>query len=264
MGSNGPSSALLLILNVLHVIFGIGITCGALWFFIELHGITSLRNSNHYLLDYNVYWPQALPWVFILTGIFVICVSCCGFVSAKKQSSGFVTIYIAFEVMVIIGLLAAAIVSFTFINAKTTQDFIDDTIWDVYINSKTNKDVEMAFGTMERRLQCCGAGGPRDYKSWRNDFPVSCCDTYYHGWIGSYNIECDITNKLANERHGCTQVATNYTKIAIMVLAGTAAFTALLGIMSLIVACTLSKSLKNNQGRNTHVESDSKNTLLIK
>ncbi|KAF9406577.1 hypothetical protein HW555_013099 [Spodoptera exigua] len=61
MSTTGASSVLLFILNILHVVFGLGITCAAIWFFVEVHSITSLRNTNHYLLDYNVYWPQAIP-----------------------------------------------------------------------------------------------------------------------------------------------------------------------------------------------------------
>lgn len=262
MASAGPSSVLLLILNVLHVIFGVGITCASIWFFIEVHSITSLRNTNHYLLDYRVYWPQAIPWVFVLVGIFVIFVSCCGFLGAKKRANGIVKMYIAFEVAAVLGLVTAAIVALTLADTKASETFMQDAIWDVYTHMKSDRDVEMAFGNIEKRFQCCGAAGPRDYKNWRDEFPISCCDTYYHGWIGSYAIDCDFANKLANERHGCTQVAINYTSIVIKVLSAAAIFTAVIGIMNIIVAVTLSNSIKRKPRLPVQQEFESKKVLL--
>lgn len=263
MSTKSASSVLLFILNILHVVFGLTITCTSIWFFVEVHSITSLRNANHYLLDYNVYWTQAIPWVFILVGVFVICVSCCGFVGAKKKSNGFVVMYIAFEVTAIIALIVSAAIALSFADSDSTNKFVEDTIWDVYTTMKDNKALEQSFGNMEKRMQCCGASGPRDYINWRREFPVSCCDTYYHGWIGEYNIDCDFTNKLANERHGCTEVATNYARIVIRVLSGACVFTAFLGIMNVIVAVTLSKSMKNKKRpMPVQLESESKKVLL--
>ncbi|CAB3236657.1 unnamed protein product [Arctia plantaginis] len=262
MGSSGPTSVLLTILNVVQVILGFGITCVALWFFVEVYNITSLRNSNHYLLDYKLYWPQAIPWVFILAGLLVICVSGCGFVGAKKKSSGFVTLFIAFEVTAILALIAAAIVALTLADTNSTAAFMKDAIWDVYTHMRSDRSVETAFGNFEKRFQCCGAEGPRDYKNWRDEFPISCCDTYYHGFIGSYAIDCDFSNKLANERYGCAKVVINYTSIIIKVLAGAAIFTAFIGIMNLVVGVTLSRSLKRKPRQVVQMESESKKVLL--
>ncbi|KAJ0170646.1 hypothetical protein K1T71_014017 [Dendrolimus kikuchii] len=261
MGSVGPSSVLLIILNVIHFILSLALTATAIWFFVEVQTITSLRNTNHYLLDYNVYWPQAIPWVFMLVGIIVLFVSCCGFVGAKKKSRGFIIIYATFEGIAILALIIAAIVALTCADSTSTDSFVKDAIWDVYSHSTTDTEIQQAFGNVEKRLQCCGAGGPRDYKSNRNEFPISCCDTYYHGWIGSYNIDCDFTNKLANERHGCAEVATNYVRVVIRVLAGASIFTAFVGIMNLIVAAALSIALKRKP-RVQVTEMDSKKGLL--
>ncbi|KAF9406576.1 hypothetical protein HW555_013098 [Spodoptera exigua] len=171
--------------------------------------------------------------------------------------------YIVFEVTAIVALVTAAVVALTCADSSSTDKFIQDTVWDVFTTMKNDRNVEADFGNMEKRLQCCGASSPRDYINWRRDFPVSCCDTYYHGWIGEYNIDCDFTNKLANERHGCTEVATNYTRIIIRVLSGACAFTAFLGLMNLIVAVTLSKSMKRRpKPMPVQLESESKKGLL--
>lgn len=267
MGSSGVSSAVLVILNILNVVFGLALTAASIWFFIELQNVTSLRNQNHYLLDYKVYWPQAVPWIFLFSGIFVLMVSCCGFVGAKKQSRSVVLVYAIFQVIALVILIIATIIALVFADSSHTDQFVADTIWDAYNNMKGDRSVESAFGVLEKRYQCCGAGGPRDYKNWRPNFPPSCCDTYYHGWsTGEYIIDCDITNKLPNERLGCAEVASHYARTAIKVFSAAAVFTALIGIVNLVVALLLSKSLKKRKPMDVSVtaqnEFESKKVLL--
>lgn len=265
MGSSGVSSAVLVILNILNVVFGLALTAASIWFFIEIQNLTSLRNQNHYLLDYRVYWPQAVPWIFLFSGIFVLFVSCCGFVGAKKQSRGVVLMYVTFQVITLVLLVVATIIALVFADSQHTDQFVADTIWDAYNNMKADRSVETAFGVIEKRYQCCGAGGPRDYKNWRSHFPQSCCDTYYHGWgTGEYIIDCDITNKLPNERLGCAEVASHYARVAIKVFSAGAIFTAFIGALNLVVALMLSKSLKkrNPTAVTAQNEFESKKVLL--
>lgn len=267
MGSSGVSSAVLVILNILNVVFGLALTAASIWFFVELQNVTSLRNQNHYLLDYKVYWPQAVPWIFLFSGIFVLLVSCCGFVGTKKQSRGVLFMYVIFQVIALVLLIVATIIALVFADSSHTDQFVADTIWDAYNNMKEDRDVETAFGILERRYQCCGAGGPRDYKNWRNTFPPSCCDTFYHGWaLGDIIIDCDITNKLPNERLGCAEVASHYARIAIKVFSAAAVVTAFIGILNLVVALMLSRSLKKRKATGVAVtaqnEFESKKVLL--
>lgn len=257
------SKCLLHVLNALLTFLGLALTAGSIWFFVQVTEFTALRNSNHYLLDYNVYWPQAIPWMFIILGIFTVVVSGCGFSGARHSKKGVLTLYMVFLMIIVLLLITAAVISLVFADNKSTDDFIKDTIWDAYFQSKTEHDVQESFGNIEKKLHCCGAESPRDYKNWKSEFPPSCCDTYYHGWIGSYVIDCDFTNKLANERYGCSQVATQYLRIAIKVLSALSLLVAVIGIFGLVVSGALSRSLKNRPRIIAQQnESESKKVLL--
>ncbi|XP_052742767.1 23 kDa integral membrane protein-like [Bicyclus anynana] len=263
MTSINVSRTVLYILNSIFTIFGLAIAAASIWFFCQVHEFTRLRNSNHYLLDYTVYWPQAIPWIFFIVAVLIIGVSVCGFTSAKKKSKGLLTMYVTAMTIVIVLLVAASVIALVFADNKSTDDFVKDTVWDVYFQSKNDNEVADAFGVIERKLHCCGADSPRDYKNWKADFPMSCCDVYYHGWLEPYAIDCAFTNKLANERHGCSTVAAQYARIAIKVLSAAAIFTALIGIIAVVFAVVLYKQLKELRNRPppTH-ESESKKVLL--
>lgn len=264
MGNGSFSAKVLIALNVVYTVLGLAITATALWFFIEVYNITSLRNSNHYKLDYSVYWPQAIPWLFIFAGVFVMVVSCCGFAGAKKKKRSLVVMYVTFQIIVIILLIIAAIIALVFADSVASDKFITDAIWDSFANMKDEPGIETAFGLIERKLQCCGATSPRDYKGRRNDFPMSCCDTYYHGWSIEPVYYCAITDKLPNERLGCSEVASHHARIVIEVLAAAAIFTAFIGALNLAAAGYLSKALRKPPPKVTvaHYEVESKKVLL--
>ncbi|XP_045781290.1 23 kDa integral membrane protein-like [Maniola jurtina] len=262
MSSLSVSKAVLYVLNTVFLILGLAIASASIWFFCEVHDFTKLRNSNHYLLDYTVYWPQAIPWVFFIVALLIIGVSVCGFTSARKKSKGLLTMYVTAMSIVIVLLIAAAVIALVFADNKSTDDFVKDTVWDVYFQAKNDNEVATAFGVIERKLHCCGADSPRDYKNWKAEFPMSCCDVFYRGWLDPYAIDCAFTNKLANERHGCSTVAAQYARIAIKVLSGAAIFTAMIGIIAVVFAVAMYKSLKiRNRPPPTH-ESESKKVLL--
>ncbi|KAL4707511.1 hypothetical protein ACJJTC_000263 [Scirpophaga incertulas] len=251
------------VLNIVYAIFGLCIFSIALWLYIEVTNLTNLRNSNHYLLDYNLYWPQVIPWLFIIVGVLIISVSCCGVFGAKKASKGLVFTHVIFIAISIFAIIAVAIVSFVFGGSTSTDKFLKDTIWDAYFQSKTDTATADAFGLLEKRFQCCGAMSPRDYVNWKTDFPQSCCDVYYHGWLEPYTVECDITNKRANERHGCSEVAAQYARIAMYGLSGASIVAALIGLGVLINATVLLKSLRRKPKNVTaKYESESKKVLL--
>lgn len=263
MGTASASKCLLTVLNVLYTILGLALAAGSIWFFVEVQQFTNLRNSNHYLLDYKVYWPQAIPWMFFVCAILVIGVSCCGFSGVKKNSRGIVLLYLAFLVIAIVLLLAAAVIALVFADNKATDDFVKDTVWDAYFQAKSDRDTESAFGRIEKKLHCCGADSPRDYKNWKNEFPQSCCDVYFHGFYDTYTLDCEFTNKLANERYGCSTVASQYARIFIKVLSGVSILTAFIGIMGLVSAVSLSRALrKKSRVVEQKNESDSKKVLL--
>lgn len=250
------------ILNALQIVLSLALTATAIWFYVEVQSIAGLRNRNHYLLDYNVYWPQAIPLLVLFAGIIAVCASCCGFVAALKRNKHFALAYVVLQAIAIVVLLVAAILAFAFVNSDNTKQFLIDTIYDVFGQSKTDVDVRSSYEIFEKRLQCCGAYTPRDYVGWRTDFPISCCDTYYHGWIGSYNIDCDFSNKSANGRFGCSEVAVQYTRITIMVLASVSLLIAVIGVINLFAAVTLLKGLRKMARRRPPHQEETNRVLL--
>ncbi|GBP93288.1 CD151 antigen [Eumeta japonica] len=207
MGLGGVFRAGLAVASAVYAVLGLALVTVGVWFFVNLYDITSLRNSNHYLLDYRVYWPQVAPWLFIIVGLFMVGVAVLGWVAARRQRRGLVAVCGALLLVAAVGHALATALVLVFVDDDATDKFIKDTIYDGYYNSQSEHNALMAFGRIEQRLRCCGANDARDYRSWRNDLPGSCCGHRYFG------ATCDFTDKEANERLGCTRVATVYARI---------------------------------------------------
>lgn len=233
MSKEDTYKAILYVVNIIYAIFGFASAATGIWFFVQLSEFVSLRNSNHYLLDYRIYWPQVAPWLFILLGMFIIMVAFCGWCGTTRESRGLLGVYGLCLLLIILGQAIAATLVFVFVDGEHTDRFIKDTVYDGYYNAQSNPDVYKAFNYIERKLRCCGANDARDYRSWRNDLPISCClDSYY---IAS----CDFTDKEANERLGCAKVASVYAKIVSSVIAGVSLLMMLAEIIGVVLAWRL-------------------------
>lgn len=228
----------LYVVNIIYAVFGLASAATGIWFFVQLQEFVALRNTNHYLLDYRVYWPQAAPWFFILCGLFVMIVSFCGWCGANKESRGMLGIYGIFLIIIILLQAITATLIFVYVDGEDTDRFVKDTVYDGYYNSQSNPDVFKSFGRIERKLKCCGANDARDYRSWRNDLPLTCCADSY------YRATCDFTDKEANERLGCAKVASVYVKIISSSVAGASLLIALIEITGVILTWKLFRSLE--------------------
>ncbi|CAG4961063.1 unnamed protein product [Parnassius apollo] len=165
-------------------------------------------------------------------------VAVCGWCGTNKESRGLLGLYTIFLILIILGQVIAATLIFIFVDGEDTDRFIKDTVYDGYYNSQSNPDVFKQFGRIERKLRCCGANDARDYRSWRNDLPLTCClDSYYRA-------TCDFTDKEANERLGCAKVAAVYTKIISSSIAGASLIISLLEITGAILAWKLFNSFR--------------------
>ncbi|CAG9789935.1 unnamed protein product [Diatraea saccharalis] len=224
--------------NVVFAVFGLVTAAVGIWFFVQLAEFVGLRNSNHYLLDYRVYWPQVAPWLFILLGIFIMIVAFCGWCGASKESRGLLGMYGVVMLVIVLLQIISAVLIFVFVDGEYTDRFIKDTVYDGYYNSQSNPDVYRQFGRIERKLKCCGANDARDYRSWRNDLPLTCCADSY------YRATCEFTDKEANERLGCAKVAAVYTKIISSSIAGASLLIAIVEITGVVIAWKLFHSLR--------------------
>ncbi|XP_068624462.1 CD151 antigen-like [Battus philenor] len=226
----------LYVVNVIYALFGLVTAATGIWFFVQLIEVVALRNKNHYLLDYNVYWPQVAPWFFILLGLAIMMIALCGWCGTSKESRGLLGVYGIFLILIILCQVITASLIFVYVNGDSTDKFIKDVVYDAYYNSQSNQEVSKAFGQIERKLRCCGANDARDYRSWRADLPLTCCQDSY------YRSTCDFTDKEANERLGCAKVASVYTKIISSSVAGASLLICLLEITGVVLAWKLFNS----------------------
>lgn len=280
MASESSLKSTVYAVNAVYAILGLALAATAIWFFVQVTEFTNLRNTNHYLLDYRVYWLQITPWFFILLGIFVLFVALCGWLGAAKDSSSLMSAHVIFLIAVIIGHLIASALVFIFVDSEATDRFVKDTVYDGYYNIRDDANAARAFGLIERKLRCCGANDARDYKTWRTDLPVTCCNQSYYNsqdlsasyyassydatgrysgynsyntYGGSYSGDyrpfriCEFTDKEANERYGCIRVAAVYSKIIGLSIASVSLVMALLEIIALVAAWRLNRIYRGEE-----------------
>ncbi|CAG9789937.1 unnamed protein product [Diatraea saccharalis] len=225
------------ILNVLQTILSVILAGISIWFFIELKSLTDLRNRDRYLLDFSVYWPQVLPWIFFVISVFVICVSLCGIYGACSGRKAAVITYITFLSIVIVAAFAAGVMGLVCGDTKSTDDFVSETVRDAYSQMKVRKDIIVAFGKLESRLRCCGTSGASDYTSGK--IPDSCCDK-------NELVECENS---ASRRLGCVEVVVPYSRMFIRYTSIGSIAIAVVCLASLIVAILLLRSSRSKKDR---------------
>ncbi|XP_028171295.1 tetraspanin-7-like [Ostrinia furnacalis] len=225
------------VLNILQTILSIALACVSMWFFVELKNITDLRNKDRYLLDFTLYWPQVLPWVFLVISIAVIFVNLCGFYGICRKNKSSLYVYVVFLSLVTLAAFAAGVLGFTCADAKETDDFISGAVSDAYSEMKVRKEVIDAFSNIERRLRCCGIQGSSDYTQSR--IPPSCCDYQ----------DAAFCENAASRRLGCAQVAVPYTRMFMRYTSVASLAIAILSVGSLIVAILLVRSRKSKSDR---------------
>ncbi|XP_061725299.1 CD63 antigen-like [Cydia pomonella] len=223
----------LYVVNIIYAVFGLATAITGIWFFVQLMEFVRLRNMNHYLLDWRVYWPQVAPWLFIVFGIMIIIIAFCGWCGAQRESRGILGIYGGFMSFLILFQVLSAVLIFVYVDGEDTDRFIKDTVYDGFYNIQNNQEHARQYEWIERKLKCCGANDARDYRAFRNDLPLSCC----HDSL--YKALCDFTDKEANERVGCAKVAAVYTKIISSSVAAASLLMMILEIVGVAIAWRL-------------------------
>ncbi|KAL0810255.1 hypothetical protein ABMA28_010418 [Loxostege sticticalis] len=225
------------VLNIIQTVLSIALASVSMWFFVELKNIIDLRNKDRYLLDFTLYWPQVLPWIFLVISIIIIFVNICGFYGICKKNKSTLYVYVVFLSLVTLAAFAAGIVGLTCADSKTTDDFISGAVSDAYSEMKIRKEVIDAFGNIERRLRCCGIKGSSDYT--HTAIPESCCDR-------DETVACENS---ASRRLGCAEVAVPYTRMFMKFTSVGALVIACISVGSLIVAILLVRSRRNKADR---------------
>ncbi|GBP93289.1 hypothetical protein EVAR_91247_1 [Eumeta japonica] len=230
---------------------GVALAAAGAWLFAELLSFTALRNANHYLLDYRIHRLQAVPWGCIVAGLAALPVAACGWAGARRRAGGALAAHAALLAVLILVYAAFAGLVFAYVDERSTEEFVKDTVYDGFYSAKTDEGALAAFGQLERRLGCCGANDARDYRSWRDAPPPTCC--------AATDAVCDFTSREANERVGCSRVTAVRARYAALWLAAAAVLSAVLQAGALVATCRL---LLRPRPMKQNIEMESTKTLL--
>lgn len=249
------AKVILFFANTFYALCGAALAAVGAWYFVQLYEIMVLRNVNHYYLNYQIYWVQVMPWLYVIIGLVLLLVAWCGYCAAVGKRRGTMLLYINLLIFTIICNVATTTLVFIYADGENTDKFIADTILDAFQNAKSNDEVRAGFSKIEMKYHCCGAMSPRDYIMSRPDFPMSCCDDQLLG-----EGVCELTNMSANMRHGCSKVASTQARRVLIYLAVASAIVGFLQLLGLVVAISLYAKPKDK--RIAMLESESKKVLL--
>ncbi|GBP84048.1 CD63 antigen [Eumeta japonica] len=237
--------------NALLTVDGATLAGGGTWAYLHLAEIATLRNDNHYLLDYNIHWPQVAPWMFVCAGIAVLPVAMCGLCGALGRTRTALSLHALLLLLLVLVHAAVAVLVFLYIDGEPTETFIKDSVFDGIQNAKTEPEILKAFGRLERRLRCCGAHDVTDYRMWPTALdrrPLSCCS---HDTLAAV---CPFSSREVNMRFGCAQVAIKKTsRLDDFLMVGTVT----VGVLELIGLAAASMVLASRTSRAPHNQIES-------
>lgn len=219
------------IVNILYTTMALITAAGAVYLSLAVKEMTDLRNYERYQLESIVHWPQLLPYIFIAIAVLVFFVMCCGCCGIGFNNKELLITYNVFITIVILVLSAAGAVAILVATHKSKQ-FINETIHDVFKQTRLRPDVAEKFGEFEQFLHCCGADGIENYL--HVGVPLSCCDS-----------KDDVTCKdIMNQRKGCIEVANHWIKWIFIIGTTTSGITALLCVISLVLAISILRNMR--------------------
>ncbi|GBP84062.1 Tetraspanin-7 [Eumeta japonica] len=248
--------SLLVAVNVLLAAGGAALAGVGVWAYLQLAEIVALRNDNHYLLDYNIHWPQVAPWMFVCAGIAVLPVAMCGLCGALGRTRTALSLHALLLLLLVLVHAAVAVLVFLYIDGEPTETFIKDSVFDGIQNAKTEPEILKAFGRLERRLRCCGAHDVTDYRMWPtalDGLPPSCCS---RDTLATF---CSSTDREANTRYGCAQMAAKQASRLFDFLGAGAAAVGVLELIGLAAALVIlarrrSRAPREPPSEKTHLD----------
>ncbi|XP_070504184.1 23 kDa integral membrane protein-like [Chironomus tepperi] len=166
--TKGVIKYLLFFFNFLFLISGLGILIAGI---VVLHDVTDF---NHFLDDRIT----APPIILIVAGLLIFLIAFFGCYGALKESPKLLYTFAFLLAIIFIIEIAVGIAAITFrndlegiLNTQLRQSMI-----------RQNKDDMMAWDTVQKKLQCCGIDGPRNWfekNETKEAVPASCCRPQY-------------------------------------------------------------------------------------
>ncbi|XP_055701255.1 23 kDa integral membrane protein-like isoform X2 [Phlebotomus papatasi] len=217
---------------VKYVLFIFNLLCALCGIALLTIGIIVLLKASELEKLFGDYNAIAAPILLIILGsvVFVIAFfGCCG---AIRESHCLTMTYATFLLILIIGQIVIAAITFAFagdIATAMTKAF-------ERIFHEQNLDVNRELVvTVQSQLECCGLAGPQD---WGTDVPPSCCAP------GTAN--CNIINAF---QVGCTSALEDWVDMSKHIIAWVALGVAVIQLVALIFACCLGNHIRNERRR---------------
>lgn len=241
-----------IISSIVYSACALGIGAFGIILFLRLANLTSLRDPNHFVTDYSIKWVEVAPWLFV--GVAIVLVGFCavGIVAAKGSKKP-IRVYAAGLILTALAFAVSATLVLVFVEREETDLFIADVTQDVFMHTKNSRYVKEHFSYVERDNHCCGATGPRQYRSGYTQFPASCCTME--------NIEgCPFSDPDVNEKKGCSEIVSLKTRIGYKYMAAASITLAVLELIGAIWALKLSR--KSGHKKTIVQPSESEKVLL--
>ncbi|XP_059612554.1 23 kDa integral membrane protein-like isoform X2 [Phlebotomus argentipes] len=221
---------------VKYVLFIFNLLCALCGIALLTIGIIVLVNAADLEKLFGDYNAIAAPILLIILGsvVFVIAFfGCCG---AIRESHCLTMTYAAFMLILIIGQIVIAAITFAFagdIASVMTKTF--DRIFLEQDNVQVNREL---VDTVQMNLQCCGPRGPADWTPQIGPIPPSCCE--------SGVSQCNAGNAFQT---GCIAALEDWVDMSKHIIAWVALGVALIQLVALIFACCLGNHIRNERRR---------------
>lgn len=151
----------LFVLNIISCIGGfIAIGLG-IWTIVD-------KSFANELLGTNLYGGTS--WIMVVTGLFVVIISCVGCLGAIKEVRCFLFLYIMMYFFIFVTMLAGGIIGYVF--REKAEITIRNGMTSSLRAYGNYYPVTAAWDETQQRLKCCGID---TYRDWKNFIPNSCC-----------------------------------------------------------------------------------------
>lgn len=220
---------------VKYILFIFNLLCAICGIALLTIGIIVLLRASEFEKLFGDYNAIVAPILLIILGsvVFVIAFfGCCG---AIRESHCLTMTYASFMLILIIGQIVIAAITFAFagdIATAMTKAF--DRIFHEQ-NLNVNREL---VDTIQTNLECCGLTGPHDWNTISQPVPPSCC--------AQGTADCNQNNAF---RLGCTAALEDWVDMSKNVIAWVALGVAAVELVALIFACCLGNHIRNERRR---------------
>lgn len=216
---------LLMVFNFIFIIVGLavlGAGIGVLVFFEKFVAVTGAG-------------VLITPVVVVVVGALIIIVALLGFFGAIRENGSLVNAYATILGLLLVIQFACAIAAFVLRNKveKILREDLHEKM-QLYYNETSTGLVHSTIDLIQEKFECCGVSSNKDWKTWNQDIPKSCCKD---------KKECDTSVEKNINTAGCVDTVKGKMKEKILLVAGVALLVCAVELLCIAFGCCLSKAL---------------------